>query len=607
MDKASKAIRRSGVKLRSLSSGHGDLQMVISQLGEVRASFKAFALAQATAADDLLRWAGGGSSGGGGGGGGGQENRAIEETFAHLAELSVLWSEVQKDFADQLKEYRTQYELILEGEKHVTDAREVLSLREQREGKLRRDLKRASKKAPVDEVCMLKEKLGQAERSRDLAHLDVVERTGENEAVKMIRVKEGLLRLSAAYCDLAHKCLVIFTAHRDIAAQLPDVHDRDLQGIKYTGAGSAMRCVQDAKERVRAIPSTTDPTTPYSPPTHPPPHRYPPTAPSHPHPPITHSPSLPEEHAPPSHPPQGSPHSNSAPNLVEDVPPATPTPHAPHTLPPVTPLSANERSGFTDTTFRPDTSASSPDLAYPPQPLPPHEPQALPSPPYNPCYEWLPGRGATDGTDGINETNAWTNDDTSSISAATHPHQAIDTPSGPPIDHGMRGWPGTGATTPGVYPTLNGLHDNTTSPTPPTHPLPASVRPRVGRNPFWDSEEEEEEREEAGGGGGGGVASLSGALKKTAISLKPCWSVPASPCPAIPCLADCWSVPRLASHSQPATPTATPRVSVVKPNCQVRLGVGSRGSIPPLCSATQSQHLSLPLICKVKVTYERKK
>ena len=58
---------------------------------------------------------------------------------------------------------------------------------------------------------------------------------GENEAVKMIRVKEGLVKLGTAYCELAHKCLVIFSAHKDIASQLPDVHDRDLHGVKYTG------------------------------------------------------------------------------------------------------------------------------------------------------------------------------------------------------------------------------------------------------------------------------------------------------------------------------------------------------------------------------------
>ena len=40
MDKASKALRRSGVRIRSIGSGHGDLQMVIAQLKEVRATGK---------------------------------------------------------------------------------------------------------------------------------------------------------------------------------------------------------------------------------------------------------------------------------------------------------------------------------------------------------------------------------------------------------------------------------------------------------------------------------------------------------------------------------------------------------------------------------------
>ena len=35
-------IFRSGVRLKSISGGYGDLQMVISQLGEVRTSLKAF-------------------------------------------------------------------------------------------------------------------------------------------------------------------------------------------------------------------------------------------------------------------------------------------------------------------------------------------------------------------------------------------------------------------------------------------------------------------------------------------------------------------------------------------------------------------------------------
>ena len=40
MDKASKALRRSGVRIRSIGSGHGDLQMVIAQLKDVRTTGK---------------------------------------------------------------------------------------------------------------------------------------------------------------------------------------------------------------------------------------------------------------------------------------------------------------------------------------------------------------------------------------------------------------------------------------------------------------------------------------------------------------------------------------------------------------------------------------
>ncbi|XP_068250128.1 uncharacterized protein, partial [Palaemon carinicauda] len=261
MDKATKAIRRSGVRLKSISSGHGDLQMIISQLGEVRTSFKVFAHAQAQTSEDILKWACS------------HENRAIGETFGYLAELALIWTEVQREFADQLKEYKSMYELILEGEKHVTQARETLVAREQRETKLRKEYTKVSKKAPVEEVRLLKERLNQAERARDLAHLELVERVGENEAVKMIRIKEGLLNLGAAYQELAQKSLIIFTAHHNITSELPEVRDKDLHDVKYTGSQVARRYVEETKEKIRSFcpdiskkhPLPDDPPPPYTP------------------------------------------------------------------------------------------------------------------------------------------------------------------------------------------------------------------------------------------------------------------------------------------------------------------------------------------------------
>lgn len=56
--------------------------------------------------------------------------------------------------------------------------------------------------------------------------LTVSDKVKENEAVKLIRVKEGILKLSEAYLALSHKCGYIFEAQRDIARLLPDVEDK---------------------------------------------------------------------------------------------------------------------------------------------------------------------------------------------------------------------------------------------------------------------------------------------------------------------------------------------------------------------------------------------
>ena len=60
----------------------------------------------------------------------------------------------------------------------------------------------------------------------------------ENESVKLIRIKEGLLKLSDSYLELAAKCCIIHEAHRDIARLVPDVHSNELHEIRYTGTAA---------------------------------------------------------------------------------------------------------------------------------------------------------------------------------------------------------------------------------------------------------------------------------------------------------------------------------------------------------------------------------
>ena len=64
----------------------------------------------------------------------------------------------------------------------------------------------------------------------------MTECTKENEANKLIRMKQSLIELSDSYLELAHKCIHIFEAQREVALALPDAQDANAENIKYTGS-----------------------------------------------------------------------------------------------------------------------------------------------------------------------------------------------------------------------------------------------------------------------------------------------------------------------------------------------------------------------------------
>lgn len=260
MDRASRAIRRSGARLKALNGGHADLNLVISELRDVRLAMKSFLTAQNAVAQDMVLWAQA------------DENRVIQDVMTQLAELNALWTDVQKDFVEQLKSFRHHFELILEGEKQVDQARNALAACEQKELRIKKELKRAAKKATVEEISQLEVKLAQAERAKDLAQFETLEKVQEHEAVKLIRLKQGLLQLSEAYLALANRGALLFEAQRGIAQVMPDSPHH----CKYTGSGAMKQAVQRAKDRVEQYhcyqyrliphcPSVEEPPPPYTP------------------------------------------------------------------------------------------------------------------------------------------------------------------------------------------------------------------------------------------------------------------------------------------------------------------------------------------------------
>merc|ERR1712106_354245 len=111
MDKASKSMRRSGARIKSLGSGHSDLQMVIAQLKQVRNTAKSFTSAQNSAVKDLLKWSLN------------DESTAIQDALTQVRELFSMWTEVQMDLAYHMKEFKHQFEAILDGAKQLDVAK----------------------------------------------------------------------------------------------------------------------------------------------------------------------------------------------------------------------------------------------------------------------------------------------------------------------------------------------------------------------------------------------------------------------------------------------------------------------------------------------------
>lgn len=72
--------------MKSFSCGHPELNLIVSDMKEMRSAAKQFTDAQETVWKDLHKWASR------------ERNEAIRESFTHLIELNRVWTEVQNDF-----------------------------------------------------------------------------------------------------------------------------------------------------------------------------------------------------------------------------------------------------------------------------------------------------------------------------------------------------------------------------------------------------------------------------------------------------------------------------------------------------------------------------
>ena len=102
--------------------------------------FQAFSAAQSSAMQDLVKWSPK------------DENRAIQDALTQVGELFSIWTEVQRELNDHIKEFKHQFDMILEGAKQLDVAKGDLQAAEQKEGKIKKELKKAAKKATAEEL-----------------------------------------------------------------------------------------------------------------------------------------------------------------------------------------------------------------------------------------------------------------------------------------------------------------------------------------------------------------------------------------------------------------------------------------------------------------------
>merc|ERR1719378_277733 len=80
------------------------------------------------------------------------ENRAIQDALTQVGELFSVWTEVQRELTDHIKEFKHQFDMILEGAKQLDVAKGDLQAAKQLDVKIKKELKKAAKKATAEEL-----------------------------------------------------------------------------------------------------------------------------------------------------------------------------------------------------------------------------------------------------------------------------------------------------------------------------------------------------------------------------------------------------------------------------------------------------------------------
>eukprot|EP00096_Caligus_rogercresseyi_P012317 TRINITY_DN5119_c0_g1_i1.p1 TRINITY_DN5119_c0_g1~~TRINITY_DN5119_c0_g1_i1.p1 ORF type:complete len:355 (+),score=110.15 TRINITY_DN5119_c0_g1_i1:96-1067(+) len=239
----SRTLKRSGVKFYAKCSNHKHLHRVLSQIKDVVGDSKTLSSSYALTMKDMEKWASK------------EEYGAYGDVFTGIAEIASYQIEVQREQMEIWSEFRKVFESLLDSQRNVEDKREKIEELEGKETKLKKELKKrsGSKNFSSGDLNALTAKLQAQEEETKTAQSSVSTLARENESIKLLQTKNGLLKLFDGLLEANEKSAIILKAQKRLSEALPEVPDTamNLNELPYEGSVHTTRIVLNAKEQIK--------------------------------------------------------------------------------------------------------------------------------------------------------------------------------------------------------------------------------------------------------------------------------------------------------------------------------------------------------------------
>ncbi|XP_017300729.1 uncharacterized protein LOC103512057 isoform X2 [Diaphorina citri] len=202
------ALRRSSIRLKSISTGHTELNLLIDGFKQVRDTAKMFCKAQEETIKDLYQLSQK------------EQNEILAQTCKYLEDLSIQWINVQQEFVDNLKKVKCQFTCIRKEELEVDKLTNKLHSLKKEEIKMNKII--AKPKVTITEKKQCQVHLAETKELITSLNIDLKEKTKQCQLTKSKRIRDGLKQYAESFLHLSNKCNIIFQSFYKAAHHLPD-------------------------------------------------------------------------------------------------------------------------------------------------------------------------------------------------------------------------------------------------------------------------------------------------------------------------------------------------------------------------------------------------